>query len=214
MVDHVTEVADPVSAERRPRFRDAWILQKAVRESILTSPGSFLKTVTDVDNTDVGIWDKEISNSTWVVIQKFDKVVGVAVARWPDKEIDRNIDQDGARFIESVWIAPEFRGSHMGERLVNYLMEEERKRYPTVSRFMLWVFKDNKRAIRLYKRMHFKRVDKHALQDRRVELRYEYVLRNMSTKGLARKSRANAAARERDRRQHGLTYRVLARDIR
>jgi ribosomal protein S18 acetylase RimI-like enzyme len=213
VVDHVTEVANSVEAEPRPKFRDARILKKAIRESILTSPGSFLKTVADVDTMSADLWDKEVDTYTWAVIQQFGNVVGIAVARWPDKDIDHNIDEFSARFIESVWIAPILRGSHLGERLVNYLIEEERKRHPAVSHFMLWVFKDNKRAIRLYRRMHFKRVGKHALEDHRIELRYEYVLRDMSHKNAVRRSRANAVARERDQRLYGITYRVLGPDI-
>jgi ribosomal protein S18 acetylase RimI-like enzyme len=208
VVDHVTGVADPAETERRLEFRDARILKKALRESILTSPGSFLKTVADVDTMSADYWDKEIDTSTWVVIQQLDKVVGIAVARWPQKEIDRNIDQIRARFIESVWIAPKFRGSCMGERLVNYLIEVERDKYPSVSQFMLWVFENNKHAIQLYERMHFKCVDKHALDDGRIELRYECVL---SAEEAARKSMANAAAQEADLRRYEVTYRVLGR---
>jgi ribosomal protein S18 acetylase RimI-like enzyme len=211
VVDHVTVVVGPVETESRPESKDARILKEAVRESILTSPGSFLKTVADVDTTSVGYWDKEIKTSTWVVIQQLDEVVGIAVARWPNKEIDRDIDQVKARFIESVWIAPRFRRSRMGERLVNYLIDVESEQFPSVSQFMLWVFEDNKHAIRLYKRMRFNRVDEHALENGRIELRYEYALPEPSARRAARK--ANEAARERDLLQHGVTYRVLRSDI-
>jgi ribosomal protein S18 acetylase RimI-like enzyme len=215
VVDHVTEVAGSVETERGPEFRDACILKRAVLESILTSPGSFLKTVADVDTMDADYWDKEIDTSTWVVIQQFDKVVGIAVARWPDKEMNRRINLARARNIESVWIAPIFRGSHMGERLVNYLMEVEREKYPKVRHFKLWVFKRNENAIRLYKRMGFKRTGvEHTLGDGTIELRYEYVLPNPSSKRAARRSRANAFARAGDLRQYGVTYRVLGRTSR
>jgi ribosomal protein S18 acetylase RimI-like enzyme len=212
VVDHVTEDANPVETGRRRESPDARILKKAVRESILTSPGSFLRTVADVEAMDADYWDKEIDTSTWVVIQQVDTVVGIAVARWPDKAIDRHIDENRARFIESVWIAPKFRGSRMGERLVNYLIEVEHKKYPSVSRFMLWVFKDNKHAIRLYERMCFKYVAKHSLGDR-IELLYEYVLPNLSAQKTAWRLMGNAAGREGDRRQYGVTYRVLGKDI-
>lgn len=212
MVVHVTEGADPVETELRPKSRDARILKKAMRDSILTSPGSFLKTVADVDMLGAGYWEKEINSYTWVVIQQLDNVVGIAVARWPDKEMDRDIDQHRARFIESIWIAPQFRGSHMGERLVNYLMKVERERYPKVSRFMLWVFDTNENAIRLYTRMGFKRVGEHALADGRIELRFECVLPKPSTKRAARRSHANTVAWTGDLRRHGFTYRVLVPD--
>jgi ribosomal protein S18 acetylase RimI-like enzyme len=213
VVDHVTEVADLVETERVPESRDARILKGAVRESILTSPGSFLKTVADVDTVTPDYWDKEIKSSTWVVIQQLDQVVGIAVARWPDKEIDRDIDERRARFIESVWIAPKFRGSRMGERLVNYLIEVESEKCPGVNKFMLWVFKNNKHAIRLYKRMRFKRVGRHALENGRIELRYEYALPKLSVEKAALMLKVNEVAREGDLRQHGVTYRVLRSDV-
>lgn len=210
MVDHVTEVANSVEAESRPKFRDAQILKKVMRESILTSPGSFLKSVADVDTMSEDYWDKEIETSTWAVVQQFDNIVGIAASQWPDKEIDYDIDQLKTRFIESVWIAPILRGSHMGERLVNYLMEVERTKYPSVSHFMLWVFEKNENAIRLYERMRFKRAGKHILESDRIELRYEYVVPDLSAKEAVRRSQANAAARQADQRRHGVTYRVLA----
>jgi ribosomal protein S18 acetylase RimI-like enzyme len=213
VVDHVTVVADPVEVKRGTEPKDARILKEAVRESILTSPNSFLRTVDDVDTMGADYWVKELQDSTWAVIEQIDEVVGIAVARWPDQDIDRNIDQDKARFIESVWIAPKFRGSHMGERLVNYLIEEEHGQCPGVSRFMLWVFEDNKHAIRLYKRMRFKRKDRHALENGRIELRYEYILPKLSARKAARRAVEVAQAREADWRQHGVTYRVLRSDI-
>jgi ribosomal protein S18 acetylase RimI-like enzyme len=214
VVDQVTRVADPVEGEGGPTLRDARVLRKAMRESILTSPGSFLRTVADVDNMGGDYWDKEIGTYTWVVVQQLDKVVGIAVARWPDQAIDHDIDPNKVRFIESVWIAPEFRGSRMGERLVKYLIEVECDRYPNVKNFMLWVFEDNKRAIRLYVRMQFKYKGKQPLsgQSDRFELRYQYVLPHRSGKRAARRVVVNAAAREDDLRRYGVTYRTLGAD--
>ena len=62
MVDQVTKVADSVETERRHEFRDADILKEAVRESILTSPGSFLRTVTDVEKMSDEYWGKEVGS--------------------------------------------------------------------------------------------------------------------------------------------------------
>jgi ribosomal protein S18 acetylase RimI-like enzyme len=215
MVDHLIRPADPVDAEHRSQFRlrDAPILKRAVRESILTSPDSFLKTVKDVDRMGPDYWDKEITNSTWVVIEQVDEVVGIAVARWPDQYVDlRIVPTNKARFIESVWIAPNFRGSRMAERLVNYLIEVECRKHPSVIRFKLWVFENNSQAIRLYERMLFKYVEKQALADR-IELCYEYMLPRVSRRKAARRATVNMRAREDDKRQHGVTYRELRPDI-
>jgi ribosomal protein S18 acetylase RimI-like enzyme len=218
MPDHATGVADPVETGREPVLPgdrvlpDAGLLKEAVRESILTSPGSFLKTVYDVDHLGAYYWNKEIDRATWVVIQQSGEVVGIAVARWPDQTIDHDIDQLKARFIESVWIAPKFRGSRMGERLVKYLIEVECEKQPSVRQFMLWVFKDNERAISLYERMKFTYVKEHALENGRVELLYEYVLPDVPDEQSAVARRENQRARQRDLRQYGVTYRVLRKD--
>ena len=64
MVDHVATAADSIETEGRPRFHDAWILKNAMRESVLTSPGSFLKTVSDIEAMDADYWEKELGTST------------------------------------------------------------------------------------------------------------------------------------------------------
>jgi len=211
VVGHFTEAVGSVQAEPGPgpEFHDARVLKKAMCESIVTSPGSFLRTVADVEAMSAEYLNKEIDTSTWVVIQQLDNVVGLAVARWPDKVIDCDIDQRRTRFIESVWIAPKFRGSRMGGRLVNYLMEVEHKKYRRVSHFKLWVFEENKHAIRMYERMRFKYTGKHCLEDGRIELCYEYILPNVSIKRAVQRSH-NVAARNGDRHRYGVTYRVLS----
>src|SRR5690349_20002117 len=83
---------------------DAELLQNAIRDSVTTSPEAFLKTVADVNLLSIEYWEKEIDKSTWAVIQRGEEVVGIAVAKRPDREIDTDIDPEKARFIESVWI--------------------------------------------------------------------------------------------------------------
>jgi ribosomal protein S18 acetylase RimI-like enzyme len=196
----------PVGTAYEPKLPDAQILEQAIRLSIFTSPRAFLKTIEDVDNSDPDYWEKEISSATWVVIQRDKEVVGVAVARWPDLDTRWNVDQASARYIESVWIDPELRGSHLAERLVRFLFEVEYAKSPDVRQFLLWVFRKNKPAIRLYRRMGFKYVGKQALPDGsgRIELRYKY-----SFKPDAAKREAAAVARQQDLEKHGVIYRVL-----
>lgn len=213
MLHHVAEVVDLAGTGRTPRFRDARTLKEAVRQSIRTSPGSFLKTLDEVEIMSGRCWDGEVSGSTWVVIQESDTVVGTAVARLAGADDDFYIDPVRTRYIESVWIAPRFRGSHMGERLVNYLIEVERQKYPSVTDFLLWVFENNDNAVRLYERMLFSYVGKHALGDNRIEQRYKYVLPSLSAEEAAQSSKENKDARDEDWRNHGVTYRVLGPDI-
>ena len=69
--------------------------------------------------------------------------------------MDSDIDPTEARFIESVWIAPGFRGNQLGERLVRFLFKVECKKNLAIKQFLLWVFEENHPAICLYRRMKF-----------------------------------------------------------
>jgi ribosomal protein S18 acetylase RimI-like enzyme len=217
VTDHALEAESLIETGQRPVLSDAEILQEAIRESVSTSPEAFLKTVSDVDGFSVEYWEKEIASSTWVVIQRGSKVVGIAVSRFPDREMDNDLNPIEARFIESVWIAPELRGNRMGERLVRFLFEVERKKSPVIKQFLLWVFDKNDRAIRLYKRMRFKGTGESQQCNRigRIELKLKYQLRfNAGVPVIGAVVKAitearNRAARRRDLRKYGVTYRIL-----
>jgi ribosomal protein S18 acetylase RimI-like enzyme len=206
MADCAFGAGNHIVTGRWPKFHDAQILKEAIRASISTSPEAFLTTIEDVNRRTSEYWAKEILSSTWAVIQRGDEVVGIAVARWPNLEIDRDIDRARACFIESVWIAPELRGNHLGERLVRFLFEMERAKNSGVRRFLLWVLDRNSQAIRLYERMGFRYVERQHLPDwsGRTELRYEYRLEPDSAE-----MKAAAVARQDDLREYGVIYRVL-----
>lgn len=186
---------------------DAQILRRAIRKSIHTSPEAFLKTVEEVDNCGAGYWKQEIVSATWAVIQQGEDVVGVAVAKQPNPKKDRDIDPSSTRFIESVWIDPDLRGSQLGERLVRFLFAVECARSPDIRQFLLWVFEKNDSAIQLYRRMGFVYDTEQELPDGsgRIECRYRYSL----------KSDAAVMAAVTEPRQQdlddvqGLIYRVL-----
>lgn len=211
MADKASGADDPVGAEPLHGLRDAQMLKEAMHEATSTSPEAFLMTIDDIKAKEADYWEREISSSTWAVIQKGDKVVGFAVARWPDGEMDRDVDPAAARFIESVWIHPKLRRQRLAEQLVRFLFEVERAKSPGIRQFLLWVFDKNDKAIRLYERMGFRRVGRQKLDDQsgREELRYEYRLEPD-----ARRMQAALAARLDDLRTSGLVYRVLGEDTR
>ena len=135
---------------------DARILRQAVREALSTDSDAFLGTVAEVDRRSAGYWEDQILSSTWAVMQREDEVVGIAAAKLPGVD-DKSIkDKRAARFIESVWIAPSMRGNRYSVRLIEYLMDAERKKSADIDRFLLWVFNENKTAIRVYQDMGFK----------------------------------------------------------
>lgn len=196
-------------------FRDAQILQKAMRKSIAMSPDAFLKTVDDVDEKPIGYWVNEILSSTWAVIERGEEVLGIAAAKWPDREMDNDIeDHDTARFIESLWIAPELRGYRMGERLVKYLFEVECQKNPDIRQFLLWVFEENRPAIYLYRRMGFEytAVKQWLNQIGTAELKYQYRLVYDSAVVKATETAVNEAGRREDLRKFGVRYRILGAD--
>jgi ribosomal protein S18 acetylase RimI-like enzyme len=206
------ETKSPTETGERPGLRDARILEGAIRKSVRTSPEAFLKTVGDVDELPFDHWEREIHSSTWAVIERGQEVVGIAAARLPDREIDKDIDPDTSRFIESVWIDPEFRGHQMGERLVRFLFEMECEKNQDIKQFLLWVLDKNQRAIRLYERMGFlgTHLWNQGTRGDRTELEYQLAF-DLVMIGTPEKA-VNEAARRADLHQFGVTYRILGRN--
>jgi ribosomal protein S18 acetylase RimI-like enzyme len=214
MTNHARRAENSAETGHRPTLRDAQILQKAIRESISTSPEAFLKTVDDVDERLIDYWEKEIDTSTWAVVQKGEEVVGIAVARWPDCEMDTDIDPTTTRFIESVWITPELRGRRIGERLVRFLFEVECNKDPDIMQFLLWVFDKNDRAIRLYERMGFVNtgIKNHDIRGGRTEVRFQYRLAFDIAAVKATETAVNEAGRRADLCQFDVRYRILGKN--
>lgn len=213
MTGHAPRAERPIETMTSSELlRDAQILQKAMRKSIAISPHAFLKTIDDVDEKAIDYWVNEILSSTWAVIEKGEEVLGIAAAKWPDREMDIE-EQDTARFIESVWIAPEFRGYRMGERLVKYLIEVERRKNPDIRQFLLWVFDENHPAKRMYWRLGFEYTAVQQRHDRVgiTEVKYRLTFNSAMVKAID--TAVNEAARRADMREFGVRYRILGEDI-
>jgi ribosomal protein S18 acetylase RimI-like enzyme len=198
--------------EARPTLREeAQTLQAALHQSISTSQDAFLKTEDDVDARPIDYWEKDIADATWAIIRRGEETVGIAVARVPHRESDTDISPATARFIESVWIAPELRGRRMGERLVRFLFEVECQENPDISEFLLWVFAGNSPAIRLYDRMGFEDTgisqSENRLRKKELKFRYRLTFDTVAVKAAAMV--VNEAARRNDLREFGVTYRIL-----
>lgn len=133
---------------------DLDILRETILKSVTTSPGAFLATASQLEAEPPEYWENLLKSSTWAVVQRGNHTLGIAAAKPPGKMDDYAL-QENACFIESVWINPSLRGKGVGERLVTYLIEQQRKT-AGVQKFYLWVLEDNARAIRLYRRMDFK----------------------------------------------------------
>lgn len=133
---------------------DADTLRYAMRDAVGTSPGSFLRTVADVDAEPPDYWANEIRSSKWAVAQHGGKVVGIAAGKRPNPKVDSE-DPATARYIESVWIAPGLRRRRLGERLIKYLLTAEYLDNHYIRQFLLWVYATNHPAMRLYEHIGF-----------------------------------------------------------
>jgi ribosomal protein S18 acetylase RimI-like enzyme len=184
---------------------DAEILHYAMREAVRTSPGSFVKTVEDVDAESLDYWINEIRSSTWAVAQRGGEVVGVVASKRPDPDKDRE-DPATVRYIESVWVAPGLRRKQLGERLIKYLLVAEYWNNQYIKQFVLWVFATNTSAMRLYEHIGFVRTPERNVGIRtEIKYRLDFNPEVHTTIGLV----MNDSAHRQDHLYHGVTYRVL-----
>jgi ribosomal protein S18 acetylase RimI-like enzyme len=175
-----------------------------MREAVSTSPGSFLKTVEDVDAEPPDYWVNEVRSSKWAVAQSGGEVVGVAASKLPDPGIDRE-DPATARYIESVWVAPRLRRKRLGERLIKYLLATEYWNNLHIAQFVLWVYATNDSAMMLYEHIGFIRTPERNVGARtEIKYRLDFNPEVHTTIGLA----ANGAQRH-DQLHCGVTYRLL-----
>ena len=183
---------------------DAETLHCAMREAVSTSPGSFLKTVADVEAEPPDYWVNEVRSSKWAVAQSGGEVVGVAASKLPDPGMDRE-DPATARYIESVWVAPGLRRKRLGERLIKYLLTTEYWSNLHIRQFVLWVYATNASAMRLYEHIGFIRTPERNVGARtEIKYRLDFNPEVHTTIGLA----ANGAQRH-DQLHRGVTYRLL-----
>jgi len=183
---------------------DAETLYYAMREAVITSPDSFLKTVEAVDAEPPGYWVNEIRSSKWAVAQHLGEVVGIAASKRPDPSVDTE-DPATARYIESVWVAPGLRRKRLGERLIKYLLATEYLNNLHITQFVLWVYATNDSAMRLYEHIGFIRTPERNVGARtEIKYRLDFNPDVHTTIGLA----ANRDHRH-DQLHRAVTYRLL-----
>lgn len=92
-------------------------------------------------------WRSAIQQARWVVARTAHDVIGVARSSQDPESPER-------RYIEAVWVAPEFRRLGVGRRLVRWLIDRERK--SGIREILLWVIDSNVYARSFYFRMGFR----------------------------------------------------------
>jgi ribosomal protein S18 acetylase RimI-like enzyme len=175
-----------------------------MRDAVGTSPGSFLRTVADVDAEPPDYWANEIRSSKWAVAQHGAEVVGIAAGKRPNPRLDSE-DPATARYIESVWIVPGLRRRRLGERLIKYLLTAEYLDNHHIRQFLLWVYATNDPAMRLYEHIGFVPTrDIYVGTRTEVKYRLDFNPELHTTIGLL-----VHGARRQDLFCRGVTYRVL-----
>ena len=180
---------------------DARVLQEAILKSLATSPDAFLAKLSQVAAKEPRFWQVKLESAEWAVVQRGGETLGIAAAK-PPEAADEYALPDKACFIESVWIDPLLRAQGVGQRLVTYLIEQQRR--VGIQDFYLWVFNHNDPAIRLYDRMDFKRTG------RSSKLPETQFLRKFDSDLIdAEELHHSQADRANDERNLGITYRML-----
>ena len=117
-------------------------------------------------------WRSVIQQARWVVARTAHDVIGVARSSQDPESPER-------RYIEAVWVAPEFRQLGVGRRLVRWLIDRERK--SGIKEILLWVIDSNVYARSFYFRMGFRstgRVQPVSSGEKRTEELLAYVIGN------------------------------------
>jgi ribosomal protein S18 acetylase RimI-like enzyme len=207
MTDHPRGSEPPTGITPAAALRwDAEMLQDAMLEAVRTSPDSFITTVEEVKTRPLDSWIEDIRSSTWAVAQRNGQVVGIVAGKRPDPASD--IEDDAVtRYIESVWIDPDFRGQGLGARLIKYLLGVEYQKNQRVRHFRLWVFPTNSTAVSLYERMGFAPTPEVNQYEDKTEVKYRLDFDSPIHGAVV--LAVNEAIRRDDRRQYGVTYRVL-----
>lgn len=162
---------------------DSVTLREALLKAVSTSPGRFLATTEGIQEKSDSDWATDLEKSVWVVAEQDGEVIGLAAAKQPYGDDSWEYDKTSTRFIESVWIDPSMRRRGLGERIVRYLIEQQRLSKPKVQRFYLWVFKDNEPAIALYKQMGFTETGRESTPPGRTIPELQYLLEVYGTPG-------------------------------
>ena len=115
-------------------------------------------------------WRSAIRQARWVVARTAHDVIGVARA-------SQDAESSARRYIEAVWVAPEFRRLGVGGGLVQWLIDHERN--SGIREILLWVIDSNDYARSFYLELGFRptgRVQAVAGPEKRTEELFAYVI--------------------------------------
>ena len=125
-----------------------WMDLRSVRlRALADAPAAFVSAHSRENDWLEDDWRSAIQQARWVVARTGNDVIGVARSS-QDKESPQT------RYIEALWVAPEFRRLGVGRRLVRRLIDRERE--SGIRQILLWVIDSNVYAQSFYFRMGFR----------------------------------------------------------
>ena len=126
-----------------------WLSLKAARlEALEDSPEAFVTTPAEEERRTPSEWMASIRWSTWAIARDEGAIVGIACLTAATESDDKR-----ARFIESVWVAPEHRRKGLVRRMLWRLEREARA--ADAEYLKLWVLKTNDLAYNAYLKLDF-----------------------------------------------------------
>jgi ribosomal protein S18 acetylase RimI-like enzyme len=127
---------------------DEWHLLRVARLTALKdSPDAFLATYEREERYSQERWEAEFCRGDWLIGELGGKLVCmVGVTHESDSASEE-------RYLEYVWVAPEYRRSRVAYRMLADVLGKLKK--SGIRTVTLWVLDGNDVALRLYKRLAF-----------------------------------------------------------
>jgi GNAT superfamily N-acetyltransferase len=136
------------AVEVRPATLADWPTVRSIRlRALADAPDAFASTLEREAAFDDAEWQRRVAPGNWVLALAEDDVVGVAAG------IQERGRPDDDRHLVAMWVAPEFRGRHVADRLVAAVADWARSNGAVT--LSLWVAAGNDRARRCYLRLGF-----------------------------------------------------------
>jgi ribosomal protein S18 acetylase RimI-like enzyme len=124
-----------------------WSVLRAARlRALLDSPHAFISRHAYEKCWSEREWRSTFEAAVWIVAFHQGRIVGLARSA-------RGAGPDWERQLESIWVDPLYRRRGITRRLIEALIERERRL--GVSDLLIWVLTDNVAAVSVYERLGF-----------------------------------------------------------
>lgn len=157
---------------RMATLADVPLARRVRLRALAAAPDAFASTLEREVAFEDAEWERRVGPGNWVLALCEGEPVGVtACVLEPGRPAD-------TRDLVAMWVAPEWRGCGVAERLVEVAAAWARTK--GAARLALWVAADNHRAVRFYERLGFVRTGEQQPLPNRPEVLEERMLRPLA----------------------------------